>query len=362
MQRLLYVLPDLEYNGAARQMLYLATGLPRDRYEVRVCVLGKAGPWRDKLKLAGVPVQAFHWSRTLDAKPLIELNKTIRAFRPEIIHAWRVSAARAVQAASIGTRARMVFSSVLPSASRAAAISRLDRWLLGRADSILVGSFYEAQILQSFGLKSSQLVRVPPGVAPGPTKSSESLRASLGLKAGKRLLACVGPLEPEKGFRDAIWALDILRFVLDDVHLLFVGSGPVQPQLEHFSRVLTIRDFVHFLGPCEDVPALLADVDIVWVPSNRNTGVNAALEAMAVGRPLITTQMPVLSELLPPQINAQSVAPDDQGALARQTRLLLDDANICARLGEAGRHHVNRRHSVERFIEGCAQLYEGIGK
>jgi glycosyltransferase involved in cell wall biosynthesis len=362
MKRLLYVLPDLDYNGAARQMLYLATGLPRDQFEVRVCVLGHSRPWLGELKRADVPVQSLGWRRRLDARPLFALRKTVRDFQPDIIHAWRMSAARACQAAAIRTNARLVASAVLPSAWPKATTNWLDRRMIRRADLVLAATRQEAETIRSLGLASCQVAFVPPGVAHdcGPARSS--LRALLGLKPDQRLLVCVGPLETEKGFRDAVWALDILRFILDDVHLVFLGSGPAEEKLQHFARILTMREYVHFLGPCENVRALMAEADIVWVPSHRNTGVNVVLEAMAAGRPLITAQLPAIMELLPPELKAFTVAPDDQGALARQTRLLLDQPDLRERLGETGLQYVNQHHSVQGFVAECARLYETISK
>src|SRR5207249_4111843 len=100
--------------------------------------------------------------------------------------------------------------------------------------------------------------------------------------------------------------------------------------------------------------------DMVWVPSQRNTGVNAALEAMAAGRPVVATHMPVLAELLPPE--EPLVAPQDQGSLARQARLLLDDSDRRSRLVEAGRKHVAEHHSVKAMVEQCVGLYEEIAR
>jgi glycosyltransferase involved in cell wall biosynthesis len=361
MNKLLFVLPDLEYNGAARQMLYLATGLPRDRFELRVCVLGQTGPWRADLVRAGIPVDALGWHRALDIKPLSALRGIIRSFRPDVIHVWRMPALRAVLLAGFGMPGRLIVSSAVSATTTHGIARRLvDRCLLRQADKIVAGGAHEWQVLQILGVDPGRIAQVAPAVAPAPPQESSSIRAALGLPLDVRLIACIGPLESEKGFRDAIWALDILRFVFDDIHLLFLGTGSGQDQLRHFARILTVLQFVHFLGPQENVRALLSQVDMVWVPSQRNTGVNAALEAMAAGRPLVATHVPILVELVPPEAGRTLIKPQDQGSLARQTRLLLDGADKRSPLIEAGRKHVAEYHSVQALVEQCAHLYEEI--
>ena len=56
MRNILYLIPSLEHSGAARQAVLLAANLPRDRFYVRVCVLGKSTPWAEALQAAGIEV------------------------------------------------------------------------------------------------------------------------------------------------------------------------------------------------------------------------------------------------------------------------------------------------------------------
>src|SRR5262249_36862376 len=147
-------------------------------------------------------------------------------------------------------------------------------------------------------------------------------------------IACVGPLEPHKGFRDAIWALDILHFLYDDLHLLVIGQGSDRPRLEEFARVAGVQDRVHFLGAQAEVAALLAEADLVWVPSHAEGGVNAALEAMAAGRPVVAAQLPGLAEVVRDGETGLLFPPADRAGLARQTRRLLDDPELRCLLGD----------------------------
>jgi len=146
-----------------------------------------------------------------------------------------------------------------------------------------------------------------------------------------------GPLEPVKGFCDAIWAFDILQFLYDDLHLLLVGAGPDEPNLHRFARRTGATGRIHFLGERDDLDEVLGHAEVVWLPSRADRGTLAALEAMAAARPVVASRWPGLAEVIADGETGLLVPPGDKAALARQTRLLLDDPALARRLGEAGR-------------------------
>ncbi len=359
MKRVLFVLPSLEYGGAARQATLLAKGLPRDRFLVEVCVLGSMGPWREELTEAGIAVTSLDWKRWLDMRPLASLRQRIRHFRPDVIHAYKPSALRAVAAAGVGLDRRVVVSSPWPSSTQRIEVSPLDRWLFRRVDKVVAGGPFEAQACRIQGLRADQIVEIAPGVAlDPPVAPARSIREALGLSPNAQIIACVGPLDHDKGFKNAIWGFDILQFLFDDLRLVMIGVGRDQPRLQSFAHVAKVGDKVHFLGPQPNVPSLLAQVDVVWVPSLGNTGINAALEGMAAGRAVVASARPMLADVIRHSETGILAPPNDQGALARQTRLLLDDSERRARLGIAARKFVQDHHDVSALVNRCARLYE----
>src|SRR5258708_4595225 len=94
--RILYVISDLNYRGAAKQLTLLAAGLPTDRFQRRVCVLGKAGPWGEELGAAGVIVDVLNWRWKLDLPAFGRLRHLLRAYQADLLHVWGRSALRAV--------------------------------------------------------------------------------------------------------------------------------------------------------------------------------------------------------------------------------------------------------------------------
>src|SRR5262249_6522300 len=279
MHKVLFVTPDLEYRGAAKQLTLLAGGLPRDRFEPRVCVLGRDGPFGQRLRAAGVPVEVLGWTRPFDPAPVWNLRRLVREFRPDVVHAWRPPALRALGLAAGGAAGRLVVSAPFPARAGAARPGALDRWLLGRAARVVANGPGEAERCRRLGLPDAQLAVVPPGVegdAGTPGRGDAEMppvSPCPGVPASPcRFLLWAGRLEVHKGFHDAVWAFDILQYVEPDLHLVLLGDGPDRGRLRAFVRAINAEARVHFAGPLPDVAALLARAEVVWVPSRGEGG------------------------------------------------------------------------------------------
>jgi glycosyltransferase involved in cell wall biosynthesis len=358
----LFLANDLAYGGPARQVVLLAAGLPRDRFTARAFTLRADAPWSRALRETGVPVEAGDRHRLFDARPFLALRKAVREFRPDVIHAFGLVALRALAATPGRGGARVILSAAAP-AERATRLSRLDRWLIGSwVDRLTARGPAEAERYRRLGVYPEKIAEVPPGVPPAapPQVPHPEWCRSLGLPENARLLVGVGPLEPAKGFRDAIWAFDILQFLYDDVHLLLVGAGPEEPRLRDFARVTRSTGRVHFLGERADLGEVLGHAELVWVPSRADRGAGAALEALAAGRPVVASRWPGLAEVVADGETGVLVAPGDKAALARETRLLLDDPGRRRRLGEAARRRAAERFAAAAMVRGFEQLYAAV--
>ncbi len=352
MRRILYLTPGTEPDGCAAQLALLCRGMPRDRFEPHLCTLGTEEMVGPTLRASGAPRTALGWTRLLDPRPLWRLRRLVREFRPDVIHAFRPASLRALALAVGRPPCPRVVSRPLPARRPGKEISRLDRWLLRRADRVIVEGSAAADRCLRAGLAPGQVVIIPPGV--------ELPDAGGAVPAGPgRALLCAGRFEPHKGYREAIWAFDILHYVHDDLRLVLAGAGPYHGRLEHFARRIRMTEHIHFAGQRAGVGDLLGEAAAVWVPSLADGGVRVALEAMAAGRPVVGSRLPGLAELVVEGETGFLVPPGDKVALARQTRRLLADEALRTRLGQAGRERAARHFTASAAVEATAALYTG---
>jgi glycosyltransferase involved in cell wall biosynthesis len=342
----LHVIDRLDYRGAARQLTLLAPALAGEGWQARVCALGPATPWAEALAGAGVGVDCLGRRRVFDVFPFLALRRLVRSLRPEVVHVWGATALRAVRLLA-RPAGRVVASAVLPPDR---APGRLDRWLLRGASVLALGNV-EAGRYREMGAGARPLAVAAPAVAPCPDRPAEVA----GLPSEGRVIACLGPFDRHQGLLEAVWALDILLYLYDDVHLALLGEGVERKRLAALLRGTRLAERAHFLGERPDVVSLLRRAVLVWVPGKAG-GVNAALEALAAGRPVVAADRPALAEIIDEEVGARFPL-GDKPALAYQTRLLLDDPERRRRLGEAGRRRAAERFCVAPLAQAAARLY-----
>lgn len=350
MQKILFVIPSLEYSGAAGQLVQLLAALPAAQFQRRVCVLGRAGPWADRLRAAGVAVDVPGRGRLFDLRPLVHLRRRVRAFAPDVVHAWGLPALRTV--ALSGFKGRVIVSPFFRPDAERSWLRWLDGRLLRRAHRVLAFGTAESQRCSAWG--SDRTVPVEPGIRAEPLPAPASLP---GLPDAGRVVLCVGPLRMHKGFYEAIWALDILRCVHPDLYLVVAGDGPDRPRLERFAAALGLAAFTHLTGPRADIGPLLGRAEVVWSPGRIECGTQVVLEAMAAGRPVIASRWPRLAELVREGETGFLVPPGDKTALANRTQRLLTDAALRQAQGAAGRRRAVEVFRADTLAERCADVY-----
>jgi glycosyltransferase involved in cell wall biosynthesis len=170
------------------------------------------------------------------------------------------------------------------------------------------------------------------------------------------------------GRRVAYKGLDILLKALErvpELRLDIVGAGPEGPRLRTLAQALAITDRVRWYGeyPDEDLPRRMADADFLVLPSvtvEEMFGL-VVLEAMASGRPVITTAVPsAVREVNVPGVTGLEVPLRDVPALAYALETLCRDPARRRTMGEAGRRRVNERFTQSMMASRHIELYEKI--
>ena len=173
-------------------------------------------------------------------------------------------------------------------------------------------------------------------------------------------IVCFGPLEREYGIRQAIWAFDFLLLLHPGTELHVAGTGPQLTLLQTLAQGLGSATNVHFLRVPADVSATLLEADIVWVPCLANRGRQIALEAMAMGKAVVASDVPCLREVIRDAATGFLVPPGDVIALARRTHALLGDQPLREKIGAAARHEAQLRFSVSDAAERLNNVYRNI--
>ena len=196
---------------------------------------------------------------------------------------------------------------------------------LGRARTIVVPSAYLAGIAAGWGLDRERLV-----VLPNPAPPVEGLTPK-SLPTGTFVFA--GRLTAQK---DLTTGLEAVARV-PEASLTLVGDGPERDSLERLAAELEIDGRVRFLGarPREETVRLLAGAYAALLPSAWENLPHAAVEALAVGTPVLATAVGGVPEVVHDGENGLLVRSGDVEGLAASIRKLLDDRELRDRLAAA---------------------------
>jgi glycosyltransferase involved in cell wall biosynthesis len=184
---------------------------------------------------------------------------------------------------------------------------------------------------------------------------SGAVRDELGLGGDDLLVGMVGRLVPIKDPETMLRAFALVP----DAHLAVIGDGELRERTEALARQLGIADRVHHLGWRFDMPAVLADLDLVAL-SSRNEGTPLTIiEAAACGVPAVATDVGGVASVVRDGATGLLVPPEDPVALAAALGELLGDEARRRELGHAARDAAGR-YRAERLVGDVSALYRSL--
>ena len=166
-------------------------------------------------------------------------------------------------------------------------------------------------------------------------ESAEALRRSL-VNDGEVLVGSLGRLDPQKGFEFLIQAAARVVKEAPNVRFAIAGEGALRKDLEGLINSLSLQEHFRLIGFRPDSADFLAALDIFVCPSLWEGGPLTVLEAMRLARPVISTPVGIVPEILQDRVNGLSVPIQDAYKLAAAILELVRDPELGLRLGGAG--------------------------
>jgi glycosyltransferase involved in cell wall biosynthesis len=182
-------------------------------------------------------------------------------------------------------------------------------------------------------------------------------RAELGLPADAPVVGTVTRLMPSKGNQYFVEAVAHVAPQIPEARFVIVGEGELQGELEAQARQLCVADRLLFAGFRRDVGAAYSAFDIAVFPSLWEGTPLTAFEALAMGKPIVSTDADGLSDILTPGVDALVVPQRDGRALADAVLALAADPARRRALAEAARG-TGQRYGIDRFVRRMEQLYD----
>ena len=182
----------------------------------------------------------------------------------------------------------------------------------------------------------------------------------LGLPTAARVVGYVGRLAKQKRVRDLLWTVELISNLQPDIHCLVIGDGPERPALETFSRETQNSDRIHFLGHQPQPSRYFPAIEVFWLASDFEGLSNSIMEAMAVGLPVVASDIPPNRELVVPQKTGYLVPVEDNVGRAKYTDILLKDVEKRTEFGQAAIARIREKFSIDAMVDAYVKLYREV--
>ena len=372
--RVLHVITRLVVGGAQENTLLTVAHLDPSRYAVTIAsgpTSGPEGSLEDRLParpFERIPTLVRHPHPICDAIAVNYLYALMRRNRYHIVHTHttkagilgRIAARLAGVPIVIHTPHGHAFHDYL-SRSGSAALRQVERWLACWTDQIVCLTEAERDDHVRLGIGPPQRFEViHSGVDVDRFKNAKpdvaAKRRDLGLPPTGPLVGCVARLVPVKGVHYLLEAVPRITAAVPRATVVYVGDGPLRPDLERRASVLGVNRAVAFLGLRRDVAEIMPLFDLVVLPSLNEGMGKAAVEAMAAGRPVVGSRISGIQDVVTDGQTGLLVLPADPEALAVAILRCLADPELALAMGRRAQAQVDA-YSISAMIAGIDRLY-----
>ncbi|HEY5997686.1 MAG TPA: glycosyltransferase [bacterium] len=364
---------SLEAGGAERQLVELAGGLDRSRFDITVAVLYDRGPLRAAVgALPGVRLVSLGKTGPWDlAGPLARLVRLIRGARIDAIYgSLDIANLYALAGGRLGG-AKVVFgvrSSYMDFTRYArseARVWRMAAMASRAADLVIYNSFAGRDYALSRGFSRRNAAVVSNGIDTGrfrpDPEGRRRVRAEWGVNPGARLAGIVGRLDPMKDHGTFLRAAALVLREDPGARFVCVGEGstPHAEGLRALAAQLGLERALVWAGARSDMPAVYGALDVLALSSRGEGFPNVVGEAMACGVPCVVTDVGDAARI----VGAEGIVvpPEDPAALAGGLlRLLAEPADDRRARGARCRERIVQEFPVGALAGATAREIERV--
>ena len=325
----------------------------------RALIAGQPGsPLLEESERFGVPAVAVRMRRALDVPALLALRRLITQRDVALVHTHS-----SIDSWLGGVAARSCHRPVVRSRHVTIAIPRRRALVYRLADRVISSGEAAARVVAAAGVPAARIVPIPPGVDLArfhPAVSGAGVRAELGLHTAP-LVGLVANIRGSKGHDVFLDAAGAVLAREPAARFLIVGDGIGFHDVRRRVGALGLDAAVRMTGFRRDVPEVMAALDVLVLPSIRSEAASQVIpQALAVGTPVVATDVGGSGELVRDGDTGRLVPPGDAPALARAILDCLADRGAARAMARRGQALVRERHSLDAVMTRTSAVYRAL--
>jgi glycosyltransferase involved in cell wall biosynthesis len=365
----LFPVTDLASDGAQRQLLELVKGLDKNRFRPVVLTLHPGGPLeREFREVPDAEVISLDRKGKYDLLCLIKVLAILRRMKVDVVQPFLTPATLfgLLPALLCRTPVKIVTERAGPGARNARRGYRFylkaEDFLTRFADWSVANSQAGMEYLIQRGINPSRITVIYNGVdlsrlIPN-NQSAEQIRQRLALPTGGKVVGMMARLFPVKNHAAFLQAAVLIKQAIPDTRFALVGDGPLRSHLEEMTQKLGLTSEVIFFGEQQDVGTYLSAFDIAVLTSDTEGCSNSLLEAMALRRSVVATDVGGNREVVRHGETGFLVPRENPEALAEAIIALLRDPDAAVAMGQRAKEWVITQFSLEGMVQAYQSLWE----
>jgi len=352
-----------EWRGGQRQVLLLSKALKQSGHSIQLCVQ-PGSPLHKKASEASVPVLPLRMRGEMDVLAVLRLARLMKRRKCQLVHFHDAhSLAVGSAAASLARIPLRVISRRVDFSLRGNYFSHLK--YTKDIDALIAVSQNVKKVLIEGGINPGKIRVIPDGIDYSlfeEAASSDYLRRELSFGPDDFLVGIVAHLADHKGHKYLIKATQILKEKAPKIKVIIVGSGPLRMELDRQVKEIDVEDIVFFLDFREDIPQILASLDLFVLSSYLEGLGSCILDAMASRLPVVATQVGGIPEVVVHEETGLLVPPRRSTPLANAILRIYENRDLGEKLGQKGYELVHRKFSAKAMASKIILEYERIAK
>ena len=362
--RVMFVHTSLTIGGEEVLLVEILRRLDRTRFSPHLCCLKDLGLLGRSL-VGEVPVFERQLAHKYDIRVLMRLTRLMRDRRIDAVVTVGTGGDKMFWGRLAAWRAGVpVIVSAIHSTGWPIRVEWLNRRLEPLTDAfIAVAENHARHLIEHEGCPDEKVHVIPNGVDVErfrPLPRDLQRRQELNLPAEVPVAGTVAVLRSEKNLPRFLRVAKQVREEQPNAHFLIVGDGPARGPCQQMAAALGLGDAVRFCGRRRDIPHLLAQMDVFLLTSDMEASPVSILEAMACGKPVVSTNVGSIPETVVDGLTGFLASPKDERLLAQRVAQLMGGPALAREMGERGRQRILSRFSVQRMVEGYEDLLESL--
>ncbi|GBL44262.1 glycosyl transferase, group 1 [Sulfuriferula multivorans] len=372
--RIVFIITGLSTGGAEMMLLKVLERLDRQRFAPHVISLTTLGELAPRIAALGIPVDAIGMKSGLPSPSgFFRLVQLLKRLNPDVVHTWMYHAdllgglaARLAGVSAVGwcIRNSNLDKDKTKFSTRAVVslCASMSKWVPSR---ILSCSEKARQVHVRYGYAAEKMVVVPNGFDLTRFKpdghARSMIRTELGIEVDTPLVGLIGRFDPQKNHAGFFEAAGTLHRRMPQVHFVLAGQD-IDMSNAALMQAITqegVLSNTHLLGLRNDIPALMAALDVLASSSYGEAFPNVLGEAMACGVPCVVTDVGDSAYIVGD--TGRVVASSDMtGLAAALEELLVLPPSEKAALGERARARVAAHFEIGKVVQQYEDFYETV--